>query len=111
VVGLYSLISYVVAERTHEIGVRMALGADRRAILRMVIGHGVTLTAMGLAIGVPTALALSRVLGSLLYGVSATDPIVFAGVSGLILLVSVAACYAPALRATRLDPLDALRRS
>lgn len=111
VVGLYSLISYIVAERTHEIGVRMALGADRRAISRMIIRHGLTLTAMGLAIGVPTALALSRVLGSLLYGVSATDPVVFTGVSGLILVVSIAACYAPARRATRLDPLTALRRA
>jgi putative ABC transport system permease protein len=110
-VGIYGVIAYAVSRRTHEIGVRMALGADRHAILRMVIRYGVTLTAIGLAIGVPSALALSRVLGSLLYGVSATDPLVFASVSGLILLVSITACYAPARRATQLDPLTALRQS
>lgn len=109
VVGLYSLVSYLVAERTHEIGVRMALGADPAAVMRLVIGHGVRLAIAGLALGIPAAFAFSRVLTSLLYGVSPTDPVVFATASAAILIVSVLACYAPARRATRLDPLVALR--
>jgi putative ABC transport system permease protein len=111
VVGLYSLVSYLVAERTHEIGVRMALGADASEVMRLVIGQGVKLALAGLALGVPTALVFSRVLGSLLYGVSPTDPVVFAAVSTGILIVAVLACYAPARRATRLDPIAALRQS
>jgi putative ABC transport system permease protein len=109
VVGLYSLVSYLVAERTHEIGVRMALGADPADVTRLVIGHGVKLALAGLALGIPAALVFSRVLTSLLYSVSPTDPVVFATASAAILIVSVLACYAPARRATRLDPLVALR--
>jgi predicted permease len=111
IIGLYSLVSYLVAERTHEIGLRMALGADSSDVMRLVLGQGVKLAILGLAVGIPTALAASRLLGSLLYGVSATDPVVFAVVSVTVLTVSTAACYVPARRAMRLDPLTALRRS
>jgi predicted permease len=110
ILGLYALVSFVVAERTHEIGLRMALGADRRHLLRLVLGYGVRLAAMGLAIGVPVALAASRLLASLLYGVGVADPAVFFAVPLIILGVSLAACYVPARRAMRLDPLTALRR-
>jgi predicted permease len=109
VVGLYSLISYLVAERTHEIGLRMALGADRTDVMKLVLGHGVKLACAGLALGVPAALASTRLISSLLYGVSASDPFVFAGIAAAMLLVAALACYVPALRATRLDPLTALR--
>jgi ABC-type antimicrobial peptide transport system permease subunit len=111
ILGLYSLVSYLVAERTHEIGLRTALGADSSDVMRLVLGQGVKLAILGLAVGIPTALAASRLLGSLLYSVSATDPVVFAGVSVAVLIVSTAACYVPARRAMRLDPLTALRRS
>ena len=111
ILRLYSLVSYLVAERTHEIGLRMALGADSSDVMRLVLGQGVKLAILGLAVGILTALAASRLLGSLLYSVSATDPVVFAGVSVAVLIVSTAACYVPARRAMRLDPLTALRRS
>jgi putative ABC transport system permease protein len=109
IVGLYSLVSYLVAERTHEIGLRMALGADGSAVMRLVLGHGVKLACIGLALGIPIAIATSRLAGSLLYGVSGTDPLVFAIAPAAILLVAALACYVPARRATRLDPLVALR--
>src|SRR5262249_55817164 len=108
-VGLYSLVSYLVAERTHEIGLRMALGADTADVMRLVLGHGVKLTCIGVVFGIPTAFAAGRLLGSLLYGVGAGDPLIFAIVPAAILLVSALACYIPARRATRLDPLAALR--
>jgi putative ABC transport system permease protein len=110
IVGVYALVSFLVAERTHEIGLRMALGADARHVLRLVLGYGARLAAIGLGVGVPVALAASRLLGSLLYGVGAADPAVFVVVPIVILAVSVAACYLPARRAMRLDPLAALRR-
>ena len=109
VVGLYSLVSFLVAERTHEIGVRMALGAGARDVLELVLGYGVKLAGVGLAIGLPIAIAASRLLGSLLYGVSPTDPLVFVAVSVALMAVATAACYVPARRAMRLDPLQALR--
>jgi putative ABC transport system permease protein len=111
VVGLYSLVSYLVAERTHEIGLRMALGANAADVGRLVLGYGFKLALAGLSIGVPLALVSSRLLGSLLYVVSPTDPLVFAVMSATILIVAVLACYLPARRAMRLDPLTALRRS
>jgi uncharacterized protein YndB with AHSA1/START domain len=89
VVGLYSLVAFLVAERTHEIGLRMALGAGARDVVRLVLGYGVKLAGIGLAIGIPVALAASRLLGGLLYGVSPTDPLVFLGVSLGVLAVAV----------------------
>jgi ABC-type antimicrobial peptide transport system permease subunit len=90
-------------------GVRMALGAGPGDVLRLVLGYGIRLAGIGLAIGIPIAAAASRLLGSLLYGVSPTDPLVFVAVSVTLMAVATAACYMPARRAMRLDPLQALR--
>ena len=108
-IGLYGVIAYVVAERTHEIGVRMALGARARDVLRMVLGRGLRLVALGLALGLAGALGLTRFIASQLYGVRAMDPVTFASVSALLALVALVACWLPARRAARVDPLIALR--
>jgi len=108
-VGIYGLTAYTVSRRTHEIGVRVALGASRSHILRLVVGHELVTSLIGAAIGLGAALLLTRGLSSMLYGVTATDPLVFAGVPVLLIAVSVAASYAPAQRATKIDPLVALR--
>ena len=108
-VGVYGVMSFSVAERTHEIGIRLALGAQPAEVLRLILRRGLLLAGIALAIGLPLAFALSRLLTSLVYGVSTTDPATFAGVSILLLLVAVAACYFPARRAMRLDPVIALR--
>jgi len=110
VIGLYSLVSFIVAERTHEIGLRMALGAANRDVLRLVVGYGVKLAGIGLVVGVPAALGLSRLLRTLLYGVSPTDPIAFVGGAAAVLVVCAIASFVPAWRAMRLDPLTALRQ-
>jgi len=108
-VGIYGVISYSVTRRTHEIGVRMALGAARSRIAGMVVGRAVLLAAAGVAIGIAKGLVLTRLLRSMLYGVSATDPLVFAEVSLFLLAVAALAGYIPALRASHVDPSTALR--
>jgi putative ABC transport system permease protein len=108
-VGIYGVISYSVARRTHEIGIRMALGAERSDVFKLVIKQGLTLIVIGLVIGMGGALALTHVLRSLLYGVTPTDPVTFVVVSLLLTVVGLLACYIPARRATKIDPISALR--
>jgi putative ABC transport system permease protein len=108
-VGLYAVMAYHVSQRTREIGLRMALGATTANILRSALRHGMALAALGLTIGILLSLAATRVLGSWLYGVTSTDPATFAAVSLLLLVVTLLACYIPARRATKVDPMVALR--
>jgi predicted permease len=108
-VGLYGLLSYEVARRTREIGIRMALGAERADVLRGVAGQGLRVTVVGVAAGIAGGVAVTRFLSSLLFGLKATDPLTFAGVSLILIAVALLACYLPARRATKVDPMVALR--
>jgi len=108
-VGLYGVMSYAVTQRTHEIGIRMALGANNRNVLRLVVGHGMMLALIGIAIGLAGSLAVTRLMSTLLFGISTTDPITFGGISMLLTVVTLVSCLAPAYRAIRVDPMVALR--
>jgi predicted permease len=108
-VGIYGVVSYLVGRRTHEIGIRIALGAQRRDVLRLVLGEGVKMALIGVAVGVAAAFGLTRLMANMLFGVSATDPLTFGSVPILLTLVALAACYIPARRAMRVDPMIALR--
>jgi putative ABC transport system permease protein len=108
-IGLYGLISYTVQQRTREIGIRMALGAQPGDVLKLVMGQGIGAVLAGVAVGVVAALALTRLMASLLFGVRPTDAVTFASVAVLLACVALAASYIPARRAMRTDPLNALR--
>jgi putative ABC transport system permease protein len=108
-IGIYGIIAYAVTERTHEIGVRLALGAQRRDVMSMIVVQGMAMTAAGTVVGMLSALLATRLMSSLLFGVSASDPITFAAIPVLLAVVALVACYVPARRATRVDPLVALR--
>jgi putative ABC transport system permease protein len=108
-VGIYSVVAYSVTQRTHEIGLRLALGASRSDILRLIVGSGLRLVLIGGAIGLAGALVLTQLLRGLLFGVSARDPITLAGIISILTMVALLASYLPARRAMKLDPLNALR--
>jgi ABC-type antimicrobial peptide transport system permease subunit len=109
IIGIYGVIAYSTAQRTQEIGIRIALGADRASVARMVLAGGLRIAAVGLTIGVLGALALTRVLSGLLFGVGTRDPLTFILVPAALLVVSLAGCWIPARRAMRVDPVVALR--
>lgn len=108
-VGIYGVISYIASQRTHEIGIRMALGAMKGDVLRMMLSQAGGMVGLGVGIGLVLGLGLTRLMSSLLFGVSAHDPLTFSCVALLLILVALAACYVPARRAAKLDPMVALR--
>ena len=108
-IGTYGILSYMVTEREREIGIRMALGAGQGQVLNLVLGQGLGIALIGIVLGIGGAFALSRVTSSLLYGVSPSDPLTYGAVAVVIALVATAACIVPSHRATRVDPLEAIR--
>jgi len=108
-VGIYGVLSYIVGQRTREIGIRIALGARRSHVLRWVMVEGAQMAVVGVVIGIMAAFGLTRLMAGLLYGVSAVDPLTFGAVAGVLLVVALVACYIPAWRAMRVDPIVVLR--
>jgi ABC-type antimicrobial peptide transport system permease subunit len=108
-IGIYGVISYLVGQQTREIGIRMALGAQRKDVLHLILGAGVKAALLGIGIGIAAAVGLTRLMSGMLYGVTATDPLTFVGVAVLLVTVALFACYIPARRAMRVDPMVALR--
>jgi ABC-type antimicrobial peptide transport system permease subunit len=108
-IGTYGVLAYSVSRRTREMGLRLALGAERRDVLRLVVGEGMGVAAIGLILGLVFAAAACRALSSLLFGISVFDPTTYAGVAGVLAVVSLVACALPALRAARVNPMEALR--
>ena len=108
-VGIYGVISYLAGQRTHEIGIRMALGAEKNDVLRLVLGHGAKMALIGVGVGIVASLGLAGLMAKMLFGVSAYDPLTFLTVACLLISVALAASYIPARRAMRVDPIVALR--